>query len=57
MKREKLAALKEQGAFIHEWGVPAGLSETIGDDEVLCRLVASFATRDEDVSAFARLLG
>lgn len=57
MKRERLAALKDSGAFIHEWGVPAQLDETIADDEVLCRLVASFATREEDVSAFAKALG
>jgi len=57
MKREKLARLKDQGAFIHEWGVPAGLDEKFGDDEVLCRLVASFATREEDVAAFAKALG
>jgi len=57
MKRAKLSALKEQGAFIHEWGVPAHMDEAIANDEVLCRLVASFATREKDVAAFAKALG
>jgi hypothetical protein len=29
----------------------------LAEDEVLCRLVASFATRDEDVTAFCEALG
>ncbi|MGY6707631.1 MAG: threonine aldolase family protein [Rhizobiaceae bacterium] len=57
VKREKLAALKKQGAFMHEWGVPAQLDEAIAEDEVLCRLVASFATQEDDVVAFAKALG
>lgn len=57
LKRERLAALKEKGAFIHEWGVPAQMTDSVAKDEVLCRLVASFATREEDVSAFAKALG
>jgi threonine aldolase len=57
MARDKFGKLKEQGAFIHEWNVPAGMATPPGDDEVLCRLVTSFATREEDVADFCRALG
>ena len=57
MARVKFGEMKEQGAFIHDWNVPAGMATPPGNDEVLCRLVTSFATREEDVADFCRALG
>ena len=50
------AALRAGGAFYHPWSprsLPAGM--IVGPDEVLVRLVASFATRPEDVEALLAL--
>jgi threonine aldolase len=57
MSRATLQSLKERGAHLHEWGIPSGLDDVPNENEVLARLVASFATTDADIDAFARALG
>jgi threonine aldolase len=55
MPRSLDQALREAGAVYHPWSsrsLPSG--ETVGGDEVLVRLVTSFATAPGDVD---RLLG
>ena len=47
--------LKQAGASYHPWttdSLPAG----VGPDEMLVRLVTSFATRAEDVEEFAQII-
>lgn len=44
--------LMAAGAAFHEWPVPSFLAGQLGDDDVLCRLVTSFATTEEDVDKF-----
>jgi len=56
MPRSVMAQLTDAGAVFYEWHVPASFDGQIGADEVLCRFVTSFATTDEDVAGFARLI-
>lgn len=55
IKKETVAKLEAAGGEFHDWPSPRSFSETIGDDEVLCRLVTSFATTAEDVDRFCEL--
>ena len=48
--------LKRQGAIFHEWNLPRSKQDLIGDDEVLIRLVTSFATESDQVDRFIDLL-
>jgi threonine aldolase len=50
--REMLA---QAGAVFHDWHQPQG-HEGVGEGEVLCRFVTSFATSCEDIDRFAELL-
>jgi Threonine aldolase len=43
---------EEQGARFYEWLQPRDMPETIGKDEVLIRMVTSFATTAEDIDQF-----
>ncbi|XHC13827.1 low specificity L-threonine aldolase [Labrenzia sp. ac12] len=57
LKRSQMEALQAAGAKLYEW--PAeGLAEghAPASDEVCVRLVTSFATTDEDVDAFLKVL-
>jgi threonine aldolase len=51
LTKERAAALKAAGAFFHDWPVPHGV-EIDGGGEQLVRLVASFATTEEEVDRF-----
>ncbi|MCO5162515.1 MAG: low specificity L-threonine aldolase [Mesorhizobium sp.] len=48
--------LSSRGARFHAWGKPASFDGMIGDDETLCRFVTSFATSDDDIESFRKLL-
>lgn len=52
IKRDAAARLRQQGAVFYDWHVPQHLAGSVGEDEGLYRLVASFATRSEDVDRF-----
>ncbi|WP_428647227.1 threonine aldolase family protein [Roseibium sp.] len=57
LKRSQFEALEAAGAKLYEW--PAkGLSENLApkDDEVCLRMVTSFATTQDDVDAFLKVL-
>lgn len=48
---------RAKGAAFYDWSAPRALNGRIGKDEVLTRLVTSFATREEDVDRFLDLVG
>ncbi|KZM50605.1 low specificity L-threonine aldolase [Labrenzia sp. OB1] len=57
LKRRQFEALEAAGAMLYEW--PAkGLSSNIApaEDEVCLRMVTSFATTEEDVTTFLKVL-
>lgn len=45
-------AASEQGAKFYDWLEPRDIPEKVGKDEVLIRMVTSFATTQEDVDQF-----
>lgn len=47
---------KAKGVGFHLWPVPGDLLSTIGEDEVLARLVTNFATTEEEILEFTDLL-
>jgi threonine aldolase len=57
LRKETVDHLQKQGAQFHEWPVPRSFDGDIGDNEILCRLVTSFATTAEDVDRFCELAG
>lgn len=57
MKKETMAKALAAGAAFYEWRPPQGFAEPIADDEMMCRLVTSFATTADDVDRFAALIG
>lgn len=48
--------LQAAGAHFHQWGLDILGPDGIGEDEVFCRFVLSFATPPEDVERFLALL-
>jgi threonine aldolase len=55
MSDEKAAALRAAGVSFHDWPEPDGFDD-LGEGEKIRRLIASFATTNRDVEAFADLL-
>lgn len=49
-------AWRARGLGFHPWPVPADRVGTVADDEVLARLVTSFATQEEEVAEFAAMV-
>ncbi len=49
--------LQRHGAIFHEWNAPRAKQNLAGDDEILVRLVTSFATELDHVNRFIELLG
>ncbi|MNE30952.1 hypothetical protein D3C80_1244950 [compost metagenome] len=45
-------AATEKGAKFYDWLVPRDMPEKVGKDEVLIRMVTSFATTETDVDEF-----
>lgn len=56
IKQNFAEKLKRQGAIFHEWNPPRSKPGLISDDEVLIRLVTSFATKSDQVDRFIELL-
>lgn len=50
-------SLRQQGAVFYDWNPPHAKQELIGENEVLVRLVTSFATEQAQVDRFLELLG
>lgn len=49
--------LKHQGAVFYEWNPPHSMQELLGENEILLRLVTSFATEQEQIDQFIDRLG
>jgi threonine aldolase len=56
MTNAVVGELKEAGAAFYVEPVPEGYDGEISPDEVLCRLVTSFATTEEEVDRFGALI-
>ena len=57
IRKDKADELREAGAVFYDWhGIPEEMHDAIEDDEVLVRLVTSFATSKDDVGRFVDLL-
>ena len=57
LSRGKVAELRREGAVILDWNPPRAERGMVGPDEVMVRMVTSFATTQEDVERFVELLG
>ncbi|MDO8843426.1 low specificity L-threonine aldolase [Methylicorpusculum sp.] len=57
MTKDFAAYLKQQGALFHEWNPPRAKAGLLAENEVLTRLVTSFATEKAHVDRFIELLG
>ncbi len=49
--------LQEKGAVFYQWNPPRAKPSLLNQNEVLVRLVTSFATEDDQVDRFLELLG
>jgi threonine aldolase len=56
MEHQTAKVLTAEGATFHDWHPPRFYSGTIGENEILCRFVTSFATSEEEVDRFSRLI-
>lgn len=56
IKQALVETLRAQGAVFYEWNPPRAQAGLLGEDEVLLRLVTSFATQADEVDRFIELL-
>ncbi|MBD8556267.1 low specificity L-threonine aldolase [Rhizobium sp. CFBP 8762] len=52
IRKQAAQTLRDKGAVFYDWHVPAALAGQVADDEVMIRLVTSFATIEADVDGF-----
>ena len=57
LSRGRAAELRRKGAVMLDWNPPRAVRKLVGPDEVMVRMVTSFATTPEDVERFVELLG
>ena len=57
LSRAGVAELRRKGAVVLDWNPPRATRNMVGPDEVMVRMVTSFATTQEDVERFVELLG
>lgn len=50
LKKKTIASIRSKSAVFYDWPTPSHLK--IGDDELVCRFVTSFATTIDDISHF-----
>lgn len=55
LKKESAKAAENRGAKFYDWPTPADMQPSLDEDEMLIRLVTSFATSEEDVDQFLAL--
>jgi threonine aldolase len=53
--REHFAKMQAAGAKFYDWPVPYGQENIVSDDEIIIRIVTSFATTSPEIEAFASL--
>lgn len=51
------AKMQAAGAKFYDWPAPFGQENIVGDDEIIIRLVTSFATESPEIEAFAAITG
>lgn len=56
IKHSLASYLREQGAVFHEWNAPHTCTADISEDEVLIRLVTSFASETQQIDRFVELI-
>ncbi|OCW59370.1 threonine aldolase family protein [Hoeflea olei] len=56
VSRQRAAEMTAKGAKFYEWHAPASLAPALGSDEIMLRLVTSFATTEDEVDRFVDLL-
>ncbi len=52
LSRASAEAAREKGSAFYDWPVPLAMEDLVAGDEMLIRLVTSFATTEEDVDQF-----
>jgi threonine aldolase len=57
LKKTETERLRAAGAVFYDWNPPHNAEFALGADEGLVRMVTSFATGEEDVDGFRKLLG
>lgn len=57
MDKDRADRLKQQGAMFYAWNPPHSKQTLLGENEVLLRLVTSFATQKRQVDRFIDILG
>lgn len=57
LQKQQAEALRKQGAMFYDWNPPRANQTLLAENEVLLRLVTSFATQAEQVDRFIALLG
>ena len=57
MTKSQAEDLRQQGAVFYDWNPPHAKQDLVGENEVLVRLVTSFATEPAQVDRFLELLG
>ncbi|MBO3761841.1 low specificity L-threonine aldolase [Ciceribacter sp. L1K22] len=55
LPRTSAKQAEEQGARFYEWLQPRDMPEKLAEDEMLVRMVTSFATTEEDVDQFLKI--
>lgn len=56
VQKETASELRQKGAMFYDWNPPHANHSMLSEDEVLLRLVTSFATQPEQVDQFIKLL-
>ncbi|MGR8931659.1 MAG: threonine aldolase family protein [Gammaproteobacteria bacterium] len=57
MPKQLAEQVRQNGAVFYDWNPPHSKQELIGENEILARLVTSFATEEQHVDRFIELLG
>lgn len=57
LPKSVMAEAEAAGAKFYDWPAPADQPDLLADDEILIRLVTSFATAEDEVNRFISLLG
>ena len=57
LPKDVMKRAEEAGARFYDWPVPADSPDLVAEDEVLVRLVTSYATSEADVARFLEVIG
>ena len=57
IEKDRADQLKQQGAVFYPWNPPHSKQDLLGENEILLRLVTSFATEQNQIDQFIAMLG